>query len=145
MPYHVTHIRTVASYNKFFTLCHIMLLTYVLLPVKTNSTRNAISCYSHTYCRQLQQIPHTLPYHVTHIRTVASYNKFFTLCHIMLLTYVLSTVKTNYSHSDESCESHNYCCQFQQIQHPLPYHVTHIRIWARYNKLFTLWRIMWIT
>jgi len=181
LPYHVTHIRTVASCNKFLTLCHIMLhtyvllpvttnsspsaiscythstvasykkflkvchimlLTYVLLPVTTNSSPSAISCYTHTYCRQLQQIPHSLPYHVTNIRTVANYIKFLTLCHIMLLSYVLLPDTTNSSHSAISCYSHTYCCQIQQIPHTLPYDVTLIRTVDSYNKFLKLSHIM---
>jgi len=111
LPYQFTHIRSVDNYKKFLTPCHIMLHPYVLLPVTTNSSPSAISCYSHTYCCQLQQIPLSLPYHFSEIRTVASYNKFLTLCHIMLLTYVLSPVTTNSSRSAISCYSHTYCCQ----------------------------------
>ena len=120
LSYHDTHIRTAVSYNKLLTLCNIMLLTYVLSPVTTNSSRSDVSCYTHTYCRQSQQITNALQYHVTHIRTVASYDKFLTICHIMLLTYVLLPVTANSSHSAISCYSHTYCRQLQQILNARP-------------------------
>ena len=133
------------TYNNFLILCHIMLLTYVLSPVRIHSSPSAISCYTHTYSCQLQEIPHPLPYHVTHIHTVASYKKFLTVCHIMLLTYVLLPVATNSSPSAISCYTHTYWCQLQEIPHALPYHVTHIRTVASYNKFLTLCHIMLLT
>ena len=123
--YHVTEIPTVTSYNKFVTFCYIM-LTYLLSPTKTNSSRSAILCYWHTYCCQLQQIRHVLLYHVIDKPTVTSNNKFVTFCYTMLLTYLLSPTKTNSSRSAISSYWHTYCRQLQQIRHVLLYHVIDI-------------------
>ena len=122
-----------------------MLLTYLLSPFTTKSSPSAISCYSHTYCSLIQQILYPLPYHVTYIHTAAIYNRFNTICHIMLLTFVLPPVKTDSTPYAISCYLHSYCRLKQQIQHPLPCHVTHIRTVASYKKFLTLCHIMLLT
>jgi len=123
-----------------------MLLTYALSPFTTNSSHSAISCYSHTYLRQLKHIIHTLTNPVNHIIIVANFNKFNTLCHIMLLTYVLSPVTTISTLSAISCYSHTYWRQLQQFPPSLPYHVTHIFTDASYifHKLYHIMLLTYV-